>query len=80
MDIENFKRLNAAVLSLTDELAIHREAVSVSLERSGDGSATLAGARLTITGPEHDDFEAFTASLRERLAAMDLSTLPKAED
>lgn len=80
MDIAWFKTLNAAVLALTDELGIHREAVSVSLDRDGDGGATLSGDRLSVIGPAHDDVDAFAAKLRADLEAMDLSALPRAEE
>lgn len=80
MDIQWFKRLNGAVLSLTDELGIHREAVSVSLEREGDGGAQLQAGKISIIGPAHDDVDAFAAALRNRLEGMDLSSLPKADE
>ena len=80
MDIQWFKRMNGAVLALTDEYGIHREAVSVSLERDGDGGARVHAGKISIIGPAHDDVDAFATALRAQLDAMDLTSLPRAEE
>lgn len=79
MDINWFKRLTASVLALTDEFGIHREAVSVSLDREGAGGMTVVGQKVSVVGPADDDLEAFTERLRAELGTADLSALPKGD-
>ena len=81
MDIEAFKRLTRRVLEVTDELGIHREAVTIPLDRRTEGELRMiAPDKLEVAGPESDDIEPFIESLPEMIRGLDTSTLPRADE
>jgi hypothetical protein len=61
------------ILAVTDEIGLHREAVSIPLGTEGAGRVTLAGAHLEIVAPADGDFESWVGSLGDRIRALDLS-------
>lgn len=67
-----------AVYSLTDELGIHREAVTVPLRRQDPGSARrLPGGGVEITVPENGDVPGWVQrELRPALANLGFEELP----
>jgi len=67
------------ILAVTDEIGIHREAVLIPLGTERAGRVTLAGASLEIVAPAGEDFESWVTSLEERIRALDLSGVRKAE-
>ena len=81
MDIQAFKTMNSGVLTITDDLGPHREAISVPLEMEGEGSITQpTPEKLKIRGPAADGVAAFLESLPSRLRALDLSRIPRFEE
>ena len=70
----------ARIFEVTDSMSIHREAIIVPLGPEGSGSVRLAGNKVEVTVPSEGDFDAWIAGLRDRLAALDLSTVKKAEE
>lgn len=64
------------ILAVTDALGIHRESVSVPLERRGTGQLHItASSRLEIVAPADVDFDTWIAGLAARVQALDLSRL-----
>jgi len=66
------------ILTVTDSLRLHREAVAIPLWTRGKGELRLRGAKLEITAPAEGDFEAWLKGLPSALAAMDLSPVRRA--
>ena len=67
-----------AVFAVTDELGIHREAVTVPLaKRDPGGVKALGGGQLQITLPEGQDAAGWAQGpLREELAVLGYEALP----
>ena len=78
MDVVGPKEIGA-ILNVTDEIGIHREAVRIPLGTDRDGRVTLDGRVVEIVAPARGDFDAWIAALEDRLRALDLSGVPKAE-
>ena len=68
------------ILTVTDSMSIHREAVVVPLGPEGRGNVRLAGKKIEVTIPEEGDFEAWLEGLREAIAALDLTGVRRAEE
>lgn len=67
------------ILAVTDAMGLHRESVVVPLGTRGTGALRLTmGRRLEIIAPEAN-FDAWVATLRERLEALDLTSLRRVE-
>jgi len=57
-----------AILSVTDALGIHREAVTVPLRRKDPGEVrAVAGGQVHIVAPESVEIEAWLPALRAEL-------------
>ena len=67
------------ILLVVDTLGIHREAVMIPLAPEGEGSVRIVGGKLEIHRPEDGDLDAWIAGLTDRIRALDLSSLKKAE-
>jgi len=67
------------ILTVTDALGLHREAVTVPLWTKGAGELRVRGARLEITAPAQGDFEAWLRALPEAIRALDLSSVRRAD-
>ena len=67
-----------AVFAVTDELGIHREAVTVPLAKRGDGGVkSLGSGQLQITLPEAQDAAEWAqVTLRGELAVLGYEALP----
>lgn len=66
-----------ALFSLTDELGIHRESITVPLGKRDPGGVKQAGGHFTITLPETTPVDEWcTGVLKEELAALGYSELP----
>src|SRR2546421_12272053 len=66
-----------AVFRVTDELGIHREAITVPLARRDPGGVTGGAGKLTITVPESLSAEEWAeTTLREELAKLGYEELP----
>lgn len=68
------------IFEVTDAMSIHREAVIVPLGPEGSGNVRLAGNKVEVTVPAEGGFDDFVATLRGRIAALDLSGVRKAEE
>ena len=61
----------ARLFTVTDEIPIDREELTVPLAMEGEGDVRrLPGGRLEIVLPDRDDLESFLAALPERIAAI----------
>ncbi len=69
-----------SILAVTDEIGIHREAVRIPLGTEGEGRVTLDGRVVEIVAPTQGSFEAWVATLGDRIATLDLSGVQRAED
>jgi len=67
------------ILEITDGKNLHREAVMIPLAPMGNGAVRIVGARLEIHRPEEGDFEAWIATLPEKIDALDTSGLKRGE-
>ena len=68
------------ILSVTDALGLHREAVAIPLWTEAEGRLRVTGGgRLEITAPACGDFEAWLAALPAALHKLDLSAVRRAE-
>ena len=67
------------ILSVTDALGFHREAVAIPLWTRGKGEIRLRGTKLEISAPAEGDFDAWLKGLPGLLASMDLSAVRRAE-
>jgi hypothetical protein len=66
-----------ALFALTDDLGIHREAITVPLGKRDPGGIKQAGGQLTITLPESTPVEEWCASvLKDELAVLGFQELP----
>jgi len=66
-----------AVFRVTDELGIHREAITVPLARRDPGGAAGAAGKITITVPETVPTDEWVeTTLREELAKLGYDELP----
>lgn len=66
-----------AVFRLTDDLGIHREAVTVPLAKRDPGGVRSQNGQLTITVPESTPVEEWVdTTLREELAMLGYEELP----
>lgn len=71
----------SAVLRLTDDLGIHREAVRIPLSGSAAGDVRIEEGRLLVLLPEAGDFSRFAASLPGRIRALPgFALLRRSED
>lgn len=62
------------ILAVTDGLGIHRESVSVPLQPRGSGGVRVtASQRLEIVAAADLDFDAWLATLVDRIRALDLT-------
>ena len=78
MDAVGPKEINR-ILTVTDAIGIHREAVRIPLGTEGEGRVTLAGTIVEIVAPTQGDFEAWVTDLGNRIQSLDLSGVQKAE-
>ena len=58
---------------------IHREAVRIPLETAGPGSVSVTDGRVDIVAPGNDSFEDWLRGLPEKIGALDLSAVKKAD-
>ena len=66
-----------ALFALTDDLGIHREAITVPLGKRDPGGIKQAGGQLTITLPESTPVDEWCASvLKDELAVLGYEELP----
>ncbi len=68
-----------SILAVTDAIGIHREAVQIPLGTEGEGRVTLDGRVVEIVAPTQGNFETWVATLGDRIRALDLSGVQKAE-
>ena len=78
MDAVGPKEIHS-ILAVTDDIGIHREAVQIPLGTEEEGRVTLAGTVLEIVAPAHGDFDAWVTTLGDRIRALDLSGVQRAE-
>lgn len=66
-----------ALFSLTDDLGIHREAITVPIGKRDPGGVKQAGGQLTITLPETTPVQEWCAAvLKQELAELGYTELP----
>lgn len=71
----------SGVLSITDELGIHREAVRVPLDPAPGGRIAIEGGKVLIVFPSDDDPQIFLSELPDALAALPgIEGLKKADE
>ena len=78
MDAVGPKEINS-ILAVTDEIGIHREAVRIPLGTEGEGRVSLDGSVVEIVAPAQGDLESWVTTLGDRIRALDLSGVRKAE-
>ena len=67
------------ILTVTDGLGIHREAVRIPLGTSGAGSVAVNSGRVDIVAPEDGSFEDWLKALADQIGGLDLSAVKRAD-